>query len=99
MPYLHHISDLQYAPPVIRAPSPSSSIGSDSGQDQTSMSDRELSPDSFEKKCERRLRLNMPLSEEERANNEPLLRPPKTAAEERRMSVPLRLNFELDSVS
>ncbi|OBZ71511.1 hypothetical protein A0H81_08697 [Grifola frondosa] len=61
MPHFHHIlaSDPQYAPPLMRAASPSSTI------DQ----------DAFERKCLDRLRLNVPRPDEVKANIEPLLQP------------------------
>ena len=41
-PYIVHPTDLQYAPTIMRAPSPSSSIGTDYHPDQTTNVDNEL---------------------------------------------------------
>ncbi|KZT64282.1 hypothetical protein DAEQUDRAFT_634621, partial [Daedalea quercina L-15889] len=89
MPQAHqffHAGQPQYAPPVLRAPSPSSSIGTEYGPDETSLEDRDLGQEVFERRCEDRLRLRQPRPEEMRANEDPLIRPrPKTAAEEKAM--------------
>lgn len=78
-----HAGQPQYAPPVLRAPSPSSSIGTAYGPDETSLEDRDLGQEAFERRCEDRLRLRQPRPEEVRANEDPLIRPrPKTAPEE-----------------
>ncbi|KAG6844037.1 hypothetical protein H0H87_010361 [Tephrocybe sp. NHM501043] len=68
----HHT---EYAPPVLRAPSPASSIGTVYGEDQTSFSDCEehITQPAFEKKWEERLALNVPRPEELLADQEPLL--------------------------
>ena len=68
----HHT---EYASPVLRAPSPASSIGTTYGEDQTSFSDSEeqLSQGIFEKKWEERLLLGFVRVEEESANKNPLL--------------------------
>ncbi|KAG5645984.1 hypothetical protein DXG03_004585 [Asterophora parasitica] len=79
----HHT---EYAPPVLRAPSPASSIGTVYGEDQTAFSDceDELSQYDFERKVEERIALNVPRFEELQANHEPLLaRPTPGSIEER----------------
>ncbi|KAF9464111.1 hypothetical protein BDZ94DRAFT_1308132 [Collybia nuda] len=65
----------EYAPPVLRAPSPASSVGTSYGADQTSFSDSEhqLSQTAFERKWEERIGLGNPSFEEETANLGPLL--------------------------
>ncbi|KAF8073947.1 hypothetical protein FPV67DRAFT_1410271 [Lyophyllum atratum] len=75
----HHT---EYAPPVLRAPSPASSIGTTYGEDQTSFSDCEdqLSQVSFERKWEERLALGVPRPEELAANQEPLLARPQVGS-------------------
>ncbi|KAI0917436.1 hypothetical protein AcV5_007920 [Taiwanofungus camphoratus] len=87
MPQFHQIltGGPQYAPPVLRAPSPTCSIGTAYGDDATSLSDKDLDQDEFERKCEDRLRLNMPRPEEIEANIDPKLPRPKTATEEKVM--------------
>ncbi|KAG6917072.1 hypothetical protein DXG01_004044 [Tephrocybe rancida] len=78
----HHT---EYAPPVLRAPSPASSIGTVYDKDQTSFSDSEdtLTQPDFERKWEERLALNVPRPEEHFADQEPLLqRPPPRSPEE-----------------
>ncbi|KAH8104655.1 hypothetical protein BXZ70DRAFT_1062196 [Cristinia sonorae] len=72
---LHHIyaGDAVYAPPVLRAPSPSSSIGTDYGQDETSNLDRALTDEEFRAKVEKDLQLNQLCKAELDASNDPLL--------------------------
>ena len=69
-PNQHHT---EYAPPVLRAPSPASSVGTAYAEDQTSLSDSELSQAAFEKKWEERLELGLRRQEEELANSSPLI--------------------------
>jgi hypothetical protein len=79
----HHT---EYAPPVLRAPSPASSVGTAYAEDQTSFSDSEhhLSQTAFEKKWEDRLELDKPRKEELMANLRPLIpRPPPGSDEEK----------------
>ncbi|CAK5272141.1 unnamed protein product [Mycena citricolor] len=77
----HH---LEYASPLVRAPSPASTVGSVHGPDQTS--DDGLDDRAFERKMEEKLKLRQSLHEEEIANKEPLIRRPGTAREERDLS-------------
>ncbi|THH30035.1 hypothetical protein EUX98_g4140 [Antrodiella citrinella] len=72
---LQHIytGDAVYAPPVLRAPSPSSSIGTDYGPDETPIAEQALSLEEFNVKMERQLRLDSPRPEETFADEEPLL--------------------------
>ncbi|GLB38632.1 hypothetical protein LshimejAT787_0504970 [Lyophyllum shimeji] len=89
----HHT---EYAPPVLRAPSPASSIGTTYGEDQTSFSDSEeqLSQSAFEKKWEERIGLGMSREEEIQANREPLLpRPPPGSAEEYQLYMQVMVNL------
>lgn len=82
----HHT---EYAPPVLRAPSPASSIGIVYGEDRTSYSDCEeqISQSSFESKWEERLALHLPRPEELLADQDPLLpRHPPNSVEEKRTS-------------
>ncbi|TFY60464.1 hypothetical protein EVG20_g7403, partial [Dentipellis fragilis] len=79
-----HPGDLPYAPPVLRAASPSGSINTEYGPDETSLSDMELSPGEFEGKIEAALRLHEQREQEVVAEAKPVLIPkPKTAAEEK----------------
>jgi len=61
-----HIHSPTYAPPVLRAPSPASSLGTSYAPDATSLSDSEavLSHAAFEKKWEDRLRLGREFARE-----------------------------------
>jgi len=70
-----HHPNLEYAPPVIRAPSPASTIGTVYGEDQTSFSDSEgvLIQHAFEAKWLDRLGLDLPRPEEELAEKDPLI--------------------------
>ena len=89
-PYIVHPTDLQYAPTIMRAPSPSSTIGTDYSPDQTTMVDNELSDSDFARKCEEAIGLNNPRAEEDEANRDPLVLPRPlsrnklTSAEEKR---------------
>jgi hypothetical protein len=79
----HHT---EYAPPVLRAPSPTSSVGTTYPEDRTSFSDSEhqLGQAAFERKWEERLELGKPGREEELANISPLIpRPPSGSLEEK----------------
>ena len=67
--------NIEYAPPV-RASSPTSSVGTTYTEDQTSLSDFELSQAAFEKKWEERLELGFSRQEEEIANSSPLISRP-----------------------
>lgn len=73
----------EYASPVIREPSPASSVGSVYGPDQTSSSDGELDQASFERKWEDKLDLRRAMREEELADADPLFPRPSNAIEER----------------
>lgn len=74
----------EYAPPVLRAPSPASSVGTVYGEDQTSFSDLELSDDALANKYEDWLELRKPRKEEEKANGPVLLeRPEKGSKDEK----------------
>ena len=71
----HHTG---YADPVLRPPSPASSIGTSYGADQTSWSDSEfqLSQPAFERKCDEVIGLHLPRKEELQADQDPLLTVP-----------------------
>ncbi|KAI6123382.1 hypothetical protein EDD16DRAFT_1704333 [Pisolithus croceorrhizus] len=82
---LIHASDPAYAPPVIRPPSPASSVGTVYEPDQTSQSDTELSKEEFEQKWLAKLHLD-DLKIEEEDNLRPVLidpRPPPDSPEEK----------------
>ncbi|KAJ7758086.1 hypothetical protein DFH07DRAFT_454590 [Mycena maculata] len=82
----------EYADPLIREPSPASSVGSVYGPDQTASSDSEsvLDQPAFERKWEERLDLRRPTREEERADHEPLVLRPSFAIEERLLAERIR---------
>ncbi|KAF7364886.1 hypothetical protein MVEN_00359100 [Mycena venus] len=73
----------EYADPVIREPSPASSVGTQYGPDRTSLSDDELDQFAFERKWEDRLDLRRATKEEELADADPLFPRPSTHVEER----------------
>ncbi|KAJ7069521.1 hypothetical protein C8F01DRAFT_1048234 [Mycena amicta] len=75
----------EYADPVVREPSPISSVGSIAGPDQTNSSDAEDQLDqwAFERKWADRLELRRATREEELADADPLFPRPTTAVEER----------------
>lgn len=87
-----HPGDPAYAPPLIRPPSPASSIGTVYGADETSLSDSELDQVHFAEKCERLLNLHMQSDPERRAMRLVLLPKPSTAQEEKGASF-LRSHF------
>lgn len=76
--------NLEYASPVIRAPSPTSTIGTTYGEDETSFSDSEhmLTQSAFETKCIEGIALALPRKEEEVANSDPLLARPVPGSHE-----------------
>ena len=73
-----HNHHTEYADPVLRPPSPASSIGTSYGADQTSRSDREdqLPQPDFERKCDELIGLHLPRKEELQADQDPLLTVP-----------------------
>ncbi|KAF8625914.1 hypothetical protein AX17_006640 [Amanita inopinata Kibby_2008] len=80
MPTNVHITE--YAPPVLRAASPASSVGTMYGEDQTSLSDLELSDGALARKYDDLLELRKPRKEEEAANIAPLLERPESGSQE-----------------
>jgi len=74
----------EYASPIVRSPSPASSVGTSYGPDQTSFSDSEseISPAAFEQKCQERIGLGLPTPEEVEASKSPLLPVSSNAEEE-----------------
>jgi len=87
----------EYADPVIREPSPASSVGSVYGPDQTASSDSEsvLDQPAFERKWEERLDLRRATREEELSDADPLLPRPATALEERVLSERIIRNLRM----
>ena len=76
----HHLHNMDptYAPPVIRAPSPSTSLTTEYAPDATPLSDLELTDEEFARKCEGMIGL-----EEFNAESPMILLPkPQTAYEE-----------------
>ena len=74
-PYIVHPTDLQYVPTIMRAPSPSSTIGTDYGPDETTIVDSELSEHDFVRKCEEMVGISHLRPEEDEANRDPLVHP------------------------
>ena len=88
-PYIVHPADLQYVPTIMRAPSPSSTIGTEYGPDETTSVDSELPERDFVRKCEEMIGISRPRPEEDEANRDPLILPRPlrhklTALEEKR---------------
>jgi hypothetical protein len=79
-PYIHS-GDPAYAPPVLRAPSPSSSIGTEYEQDATTFEEYTLEEEDILQK----LRLAEARDEEHIANQDPLLPKPGNPEEETRV--------------
>lgn len=82
VPYVHS-GDPAYAPPLLRAPSPTSSIGTDYGPDEPHGAEHLMSDAEFARMCQDKLKLNNVRREEEFANFDPLLPKCKTEEEER----------------
>ncbi|KAI0789821.1 hypothetical protein C8Q75DRAFT_733602 [Abortiporus biennis] len=76
-----HTGDLPYAPPLLRAPSPSSSIGTDYGPDETSLDDSRMASDAFTRMCDAQIALTAPSEEEIKANESPLIKRPTLETE------------------
>ncbi|KAI0826840.1 hypothetical protein BC628DRAFT_1372064 [Trametes gibbosa] len=98
--YIVHPADLPYVPTIMRAPSPSSTIGTDYGQDDTDFADAELSENEFVRKCEEMAGINRPRPEEDEANRDPLVHPRPlrqklTPQEEREMSEHIMANLRM----
>ncbi|KAF8962975.1 hypothetical protein BDZ97DRAFT_1662211 [Flammula alnicola] len=66
----HHTD---YADPVLRPPSPASSVGTAYDADRTSETDLQLSQSALEKKCDEKIGLHSPRKEELQADQDPLL--------------------------
>jgi len=92
----HVLLNEEYANPVIhRMPSPTSSVGTVYGLDETALSDTEykLSDSAFARKCEEQMELYIPRKEETEADQDPLLTIPQSGG------MPLRISErELDHV-
>jgi len=92
----HVLLNEEYANPVIhRMPSPTSSVGTVYGLDETALSDTEykLSDSAFARKCEEQMDLYMPRKEEIEADEDPLLTIPQSGG------MPVRISErELDHV-
>ncbi|KAH9947627.1 hypothetical protein B0H21DRAFT_708373 [Amylocystis lapponica] len=86
MPQAHHIhaAGPQYAPPLLRAASPSSSIGTQYGPDDTDPTDITKPQEEFDRFVEQNLRFDSPLVQEDEANKDILIRP-KSHEEEQEM--------------
>lgn len=81
---LIHTGDPAYASPVIRAPSPASSVGTAYGPDESTHSDSELGPEAFEQKWSSKLKLDGPRIEEELMSFSALIHPlPQNQMEEK----------------
>lgn len=79
-----HTGDPAYASPVIRAPSPASSVGTAYGPDESNQSDQELSPEAFQQKWSSKLKLDGPRIEEELTSFSALIQPlPQNQIEEK----------------
>ncbi|KAF8491160.1 hypothetical protein F5888DRAFT_1576413, partial [Russula emetica] len=70
-----HRGDVPYQAPFIRSTSPNDSLTTAYGADETSLSDAELSEDTFSNKVLAGLRIHEKREEEERAEARPLIMP------------------------
>lgn len=78
-----HAGDPAYASPVIRPPSPTSSVGTAYGPDDTSLSDSGLSQDVFEQKWIANLKLDEPKHDEVHNLKDPLITCPSDPQEQK----------------
>ncbi|KAG1852001.1 hypothetical protein C8R48DRAFT_676256 [Suillus tomentosus] len=78
-----HAGDPAYASPVIRPPSPASSVGTAYGPDDTSLSDSGLNQDVFERKWIANLRLDEPKHDEVHNLKDPLIICPSDPQEQK----------------
>lgn len=78
-----HAGDPAYASPVIRPPSPASSLGTAYGPDDTSLSDSGLSQDVFEQKWIANLGLDEPKHDEVHNSKDPLIIYPSDPQEQK----------------
>ncbi|KAG0703785.1 hypothetical protein DFH29DRAFT_915074 [Suillus ampliporus] len=78
-----HAGDPAYASPVIRPPSPASSVGTAYGPDETSLSDSGMCQDAFERKWIASLRLDEPKHEEVHNLKDVLIIPPSDPREQK----------------
>ncbi|KAI0766439.1 hypothetical protein BD413DRAFT_672957 [Trametes elegans] len=97
-PYIIHPIDLPYVPTIMRAPSPSSTIGTDYGPDDTDLADSGITQAQLERKCEEMAGIHYPRPEEEEANRDPLVHPRPlrvklTLLEERQMHEHVMVNL------
>jgi len=70
-----HRGDIPYEAPFVRSASPNGSLTTAYGADETSLSDLELSEESFSTKVLDELRIHEKREEEERAETRPLIMP------------------------
>ena len=70
-----HRGDIPYEAPFVRSASPNDSLTTAYGADETSLSDLELSEDSFSTKVLDEVRIHEKREEEERAETRPLIMP------------------------
>jgi hypothetical protein len=84
-----HPGDPAYAPPLIRPPSPASSIGTAYGADETDPAELALDAYEFDARVQAALALHRPSAAEEAALRGVLLQKPKDAESERRAPTPL----------
>lgn len=87
MPNTHpvHTADPPYGAPVIRPSSPTNSISTEYGPDETSQSDNELSDIDFAKKTLEQIGIGKERQSEAEANRSVLLPKPNNSAEEKRL--------------
>lgn len=81
VPFIHN-TDTAYAPPLLRAASPTSSIGTDYGPDETSIDDARMTDAEFDAHCKLMLQLEQPRREEMMANQDPLVPKPRPGPDE-----------------
>jgi hypothetical protein len=86
-----HPGDPAYAPPLIRPPSPASSIGTAYGDDETSDIDDPavINNVAFDQRVFDSLLIHQPSDAEAKANADPLLRRPEDPAQEQCTDLPL----------
>jgi hypothetical protein len=85
VPFVHS-GDPGYAPPHVRAPSPTDSIGTDYGPDETPDEEAQLSNKEFAQLCQQKLQLHATRPDELKSSldRDPLLPKPKNEEDEKR---------------
>ncbi|KAF9013175.1 hypothetical protein BDQ17DRAFT_1404738 [Cyathus striatus] len=89
----HHT---EYAPPVIRSPSPTSSIGTSYDEDQTTQAEMDLTCSEFKLMVQEKLELSKPRREETLAEQDPLIQRPETEPDRQALFQKIMQNLRIE---